>query len=302
MSLLQITIPPIFMNTENKQGTRKILVATRGDYVTRLTLDPLLRGYPPELLHIIIVSTDSQGRSGISQLKALWKEYEWHFFFFELYQFIVFKIAQRLFPKTAFNVQSLAESCNISLTVTDNINSPEIITFAHEWQPDILVSVKCTQRIHSALLAVAKLGSINVHGSLLPKYAGRAPHFWAMAHAEDNIGTTVHRMTERFDEGNMIIKKSIALLPMMSVFSVITAVARLGGEALMEALPAVINGTPGTPQDLNQRSYYSSPTTTGYKHLKKAGYRLLAFGELFKVIHAENHLTRKYQSRKYQSS
>lgn len=275
------------MKIEKQKSFRKILIVTRGDYITRLTLETLLRSYPPDCLHIILVTSDSHGRNGVELLKAMWRAYEWHYFFFELYQFFLFKFAQFLFPKTPFSVCSLAKSCNISVTVTNDINRPEIIAFAHEWQPDILLSVKCTQLIHSDLLAVAKLGAINVHGSLLPKYAGRAPHFWAMAHAEKNVGTTVHFMTETFDEGDILITKSIPLASSASVFSVITAVSRLGSDALMEALPAVFSGAIGAGQDINQRSYFSSPTKIAYKRLRNNGYRLLAFGELFKVIWAE---------------
>ncbi len=268
-------------------SANKILVVTRGDYITRLTLETLLRSHPPDCLHVIVVSSDSHGRSGMKLLKAMWRDYDQHYFFFELYQFFVFKFAQLLFPKTPFTVRSLAKSCNISVTITNTINTPEILAFARNWQPDILVSVKCTQRIHSALLSVAKFGAINIHGSLLPKYAGRAPHFWAMAHAEKNVGTTVHFMTETFDDGDILINKSIVLAPAMSVFSVIKAVAHLGNDALMEGLSTVFNNANGTPQDINQRCYFSSPTEAGYKSLRDNGYKLFGFGQLLKTIHAE---------------
>lgn len=281
------------MNIENQKSLHKILIVTRGDYITRLTLETLLRSYSPSCLHVIIVSSDSHGRSGLEVLKAMWRDYEKHYFFFELYQFFLFKFAQFLFPKTPFTVRTLAKSCNILVTVTDKINTPEVIAFARKWQPDVLLSAKCTQRIHSDLLTVAKFGAINVHGSLLPKYAGRAPHFWAMAHAEKNVGATVHFMTETFDEGDVLINKSISLTPSMSVFSAITTVARLGGDALMEVLPAIFSDAIRVPQDINQRSYFSSPTKTAYKQLRNNGYRLLAFAEIFKVICAEIRSERK---------
>jgi folate-dependent phosphoribosylglycinamide formyltransferase PurN len=275
------------MNKKNTNSAHKILVITRGDYITRLTLETLLRSHPPDSIHVIVVSSDSHGRSGMKLLKAMWRDYERHYFFFELYQFFVFKFAQLLFPKTPFTVRALAKSCNIPVTVTNTINTPDILAFARNWQPDILVSVKCTQRIHSALLSVAKFGAINVHGSLLPKYAGRAPHFWAMAHAEKIVGTTVHFMTESFDEGDVLINKSIVLAPAMSVFSVIKAVGQLGNDALMEAMPTVLSNAKGTPQDISQRCYFSSPTEAGYKRLRNNGYKLFGFGELLKTIYAE---------------
>jgi methionyl-tRNA formyltransferase len=114
-----------------------------------------------------------------------------------------------------------------------------------------------------------------------------------MAHAEEKLGTTVHCMTETFDDGDVLLSRSMSLTPSMSVFSAITAVGRLGDDALMEALPAVFSGAKATPQDDSQRCYFSSPTTASYKRLKDNGYRLLAFAELFKTIRAENRTERE---------
>ena len=271
-----------------KVGQPKILVATRGDYITRLSLDPLLRNYPVDRLHVIVVSSDSHGRSGMNLLKAMWRDYGWHYFFFELYQFFAFKLAKLLFPGTPFSVHSLAESLGIPVTVTDKINRPDILDFAQHWKPDILVSVKCTQRIHAPLLSVARLGAINVHGSLLPKYAGRAPHFWAMVHGEHNVGASVHMMSDAFDEGAILVQKSTPLPQASSVFSVITSVARLGGEALMEALPLLSTGAAGDAQDVSQRTYYSSPSKEAYKRLRENGFRLIAPGQIIATIREEN--------------
>ena len=264
----------------------RILIATKGDYITRLILDPLLAEYPAEKFHIIIVSADSKGRSGLALLKAMIRDYAFSYFIFELMQFLIFKAAEWLNSSTMISVKRLAKQQGITITETKNINAPEIISWVKGWQPDMLVSAKCPQKINQELINLCPMGALNVHGSLLPKYAGRAPHFWAMANGETDIGYTIHAMTERFDQGHIFAQQELPIKAASTVFSMMIQVAKSSGHALSSAITQLAEGQTGKPQEETQRSYVSSPTKGAVKRLKKNGFKLFRFKQLFAVLRA----------------
>ena len=96
-----------------------------------------------------------------------------------------------------------------------------------------------------------------MHGSLLPKYRGRAPVNWAVLHGERETGATLHYMTEKPDAGDIVAQTAVPILPddtAREVFDKVTVAAEI---ALDGALPALVAGTaPRTPQDLAQGRYF----------------------------------------------
>lgn len=270
--------------------TRKILVIARGDYIARLTLQDLLESQPKSHIKVIIVTCDSHSRKGLAMLGALWRDYALRYFIFEFGLFIIYQVAQVLNPRSAFTLQALTKRYCVDAINVDNVNSPEAFEVAKEWSPDIIVSAKCPQRINKNLLDLASLYAINVHGSLLPSYAGRTPHFWAMAHGEKEIGTTLHEMTDVFDEGVIFAQERIAINEGQSVFSSIIAVAKLGSKTLQRTLTQ-LDSSETKPQDLTKRSYYSSPSKSGIQQLHINGYRLFRIKEIRNLIAEENSTT-----------
>ena len=70
-------------------------------------------------------------------------------------------------------------------------------------QPDLILSAYYRHLISEQILGTARLGAFNLHGSLLPKYRGRAPVNWAILQGESRIGMTLHRMVRRPDAGGI---------------------------------------------------------------------------------------------------
>lgn len=261
----------------------KILVVTRGDFVTRLALDVLLRSSRHKTA-VVTVSGDGRGRQGMQSLRALWEASEPHYFRYELRQFAFFKAAQWRRPKAKLDVAGLAESLGLPLLRAVKVNGLATLRFAEEFEPDLLVSVKCPQRIKSPLLTLAPAGSLNVHASLLPKYAGRAPHFWAMAQGEKESGSSVHYMTESFDAGNVLVQKKCPIEAGASAFETLVRLARLGGDALVEGMELALKGAGGCPQDDAARSYYSHPTKDAYREFRANGFHLVRWSEMRRVL------------------
>ncbi len=77
--------------------------------------------------------------------------------------------------------------------------------------PDLVVSWFWTRRIPARVLSAARLGGIGAHPSLLPRHRGPDPYFWAIDSGDAETGVTIHRLTERYDDGEILDARSLAI-------------------------------------------------------------------------------------------
>ena len=122
--------------------------------------------------------------------------------------------------------------------------------------PELTVVVAYGQILPQKLLDVPKYGSINVHASLLPKYRGAAPIQWAVLDGEAETGVSIMYMAEELDAGDVILTAKTPIDPEEDLPSLWDRLAKVGAEALAEALPLLAAGTaPRTPQDSTQATF-----------------------------------------------
>lgn len=107
-------------------------------------------------------------------------------------------------PVWADSVAELAAEHNIPVYTPDNINHPLWVERIQKMKPDIIFSFYYRDLIKNSILEIPKHGCINLHGSLLPKFRGRAPINWALIKGEKETGGTLHYMTEQADAGDII--------------------------------------------------------------------------------------------------
>ena len=94
------------------------------------------------------------------------------------------------------------------------------------------------------------LGTVNVHGSLLPAYRGAAPIHWAVINGEERTGVTVFFLKHAIDTGDLLLQRSLGIGPDETTGEVYERLMRLGAETLVEAVALIARGkTEGTPQD-----------------------------------------------------
>jgi methionyl-tRNA formyltransferase len=198
-----------------------------------------------------------------------------------------FALAQRIYPNVQFGVETQARRMGIPVYPFVAVNTEAARSLVESLQPDLLISVSCPQLIGRKMLSLPRLGGINIHSSLLPAYAGLAPYFWVLSQGEKITGTTVHYMTLRFDEGNILMQKRLAIKPGESAFRLFRRLAVLGSSCLEEAVHIALNGSPGEKQDLSAFSYYSHPKFSAYRALRKRGHVLMRMGELHNAIAEE---------------
>lgn len=123
-------------------------------------------------------------------------------------------------------------------------------------EPDIIVTAAFGQFIPKIILDYPRLGCINVHGSLLPKYRGGSPIQTSIIRGEEETGITIMYMAYKMDAGNIIAQRSISILESDNNGTMFDKLSILGRDLLGEVLPSIIDGTnPSIPQDETKVTY-----------------------------------------------
>lgn len=135
-----------------------------------------------------------------------------------------------------------AERAGIPVLTPDRVNAPESIEAIAALRPDAIVTAAYGQILKPALLELPRLGCINVHFSLLPRYRGAAPIQWAIVNGESESGVTIMFMDEGMDTGDIIEQKVVPITPDDTAGTLHDKLAVAGGELLPEALQRIADG------------------------------------------------------------
>jgi len=162
-----------------------------------------------------------------------------------------------------------------------SINAPESVALINSYHPDVIVSVFFNQRLHRDVLNLPRLGCINLHNSLLPKYAGIDPSFHAVADGETVVGSSVHFMEERLDSGPVIGQYQHTRHPDETVLHLDYTVMKEGIKIVGVALDECETGMVRTAaQNPSFRTYYSFADRKEVKQFKRAGGRYFHWREV----------------------
>lgn len=163
-------------------------------------------------------------------------------------------------PEETIWFESVAALCreqSIACIAPDDPKSPELLAQVQDLQPDLIFSFYYRHMIPVELLAVAKHGAYNMHGSLLPKYRGRVPVNWAILHGETETGATLHEMAAKPDAGAIIAQTSVPILPDDTAYEVFGKLTVAAEQTLWNVLPDIVAGRPPKlPNDLSVGSYF----------------------------------------------
>ncbi len=141
-------------------------------------------------------------------------------------------------------VKEYAVSKGITVYQTEKIRKDkELIEKIKELKPDVIVVVAFGQILSQEILDIPKYGSINVHGSLLPKYRGAAPIQWSIINGDNVTGITTMYMDAGMDTGDMIQKYEINIEENDTYGTLYEKMKILGGKAIVETLEKVADGT-----------------------------------------------------------
>lgn len=133
-------------------------------------------------------------------------------------------------------MRELAEQHGIEVFAPESVNTPEAQAKLTSYAADLLVVCDYGQILKPDTLRTTRLGGINLHGSLLPKYRGAAPIQWAIYHGETETGVSVLHITPQLDAGPVIVQLSTPIGPTETAAQLEPRLAELGAQAVASAL------------------------------------------------------------------
>jgi len=157
---------------------------------------------------------------------------------------------------TAPPVKEEAVRRGIPVFQPEKARHPDAVRRIAAEAPDWIVVVAYGHILPKSILDIPRLGCVNVHASLLPKYRGAAPINWAVARGETETGVTIMRMDEGMDTGPILHVRTIPIGDEDTAETMFSKLSVLGAEALREALGMLRAGTlVETPQDASRATY-----------------------------------------------
>jgi methionyl-tRNA formyltransferase len=159
------------------------------------------------------------------------------------------------------SVAATARDYGLTVIAPEDANTPELHARVAALQPDLLFSFYYRSLLGAPLLRTARRGALNMHGSLLPAFRGRAPVNWAILKGAHQTGATLHYMVERADAGDIVDQQAVPILvddEAREVFAKVTVAAEC---VLARSLPGLIAGSaPRTPQPIEPGQYFGRRT------------------------------------------
>lgn len=139
-------------------------------------------------------------------------------------------------------------------SVKDN---PELLHQLRELQPDYLLSARYKLILPREVLEIPRCGALNLHPAMLPRYRGSASELWAMINGEQQAGVTLHVMTERVDQGDIVDQEPFPILYTDTGKTALQRSAFATDRLLCRILPRLAaEEVPRTPQDHNLATYF----------------------------------------------
>ena len=155
------------------------------------------------------------------------------------------------------SVEGLARLHGLPVVKPADPNASELMREIAALRPDFLFSFYYRKMLAPGLLDAPARGALNMHGSLLPRYRGRAPVNWAVIKGERETGATLHYMVTKPDAGDIVAQQAVPILPDDTAFDVFSKVTLAAEMALDRVLPDLFAGTaPRIAQDLARGSYF----------------------------------------------
>ncbi|MCQ9392979.1 bifunctional UDP-4-amino-4-deoxy-L-arabinose formyltransferase/UDP-glucuronic acid oxidase ArnA [Pseudomonas viridiflava] len=174
----------------------------------------------------------------------------------------VFTHADDPAEKTFFgSVAQLCAQHDIPVHAPEDPNHPLWIERVGKLDPDFIFSFYYRQLLSEPLLACARKGAFNLHGSLLPRYRGRAPANWVLVNGERETGVTLHQMVKRADAGPIMAQQRVPISALDTALTLHGKLRKAAANLLSDALPLLARGRlPGTPQDESQATCFGRRT------------------------------------------
>ncbi len=164
------------------------------------------------------------------------------------------------------NIVQFAQAHAIPLWEVTRMSDPLTLATLSAYQPDVICVACFSLRIPRAVLAIPRLGSLNVHPSLLPRNRGPVPLFWTFREGSEETGVTIHMMDEGMDSGDIVAQEAIPVPDGISYSTLEVLCAAIGGRLLARTVWELYRGEAvRIAQDEKESSYHSFPEEADYR-------------------------------------
>jgi methionyl-tRNA formyltransferase len=139
-------------------------------------------------------------------------------------------------------VKVAAQELGIPVIQPEKLRAPEALQQLQDWNPDLIVVAAFGQILRPNVLELPKYGCLNTHASLLPRHRGAAPIQAAILAGDSETGVTIMKMDAGLDTGPMLCQRAIPIEAHDTAGSLFEKLSKLGGELLLETIPAYLSG------------------------------------------------------------
>jgi methionyl-tRNA formyltransferase len=153
------------------------------------------------------------------------------------------------------SVAELAEKHGVPVLIR---NRPDDLAGSlREVDPDVIVATNWRTWIPPEVFNLPRLGTLNVHDSLLPAYAGFAPLIWALINGEEEVGVTAHMMDDELDAGDIVLQRAVPVGPTDTTTDLFHRTLELFGPITVDGLALIASGrTDWVKQDRTRASFF----------------------------------------------
>lgn len=173
-------------------------------------------------------------------------------------------------------ISKLARDEGIPELATRSVNDPDYVARLRALKPDVIVSVAAPEIFKAELLGSARLGCVNLHSGMLPRYRGMMPVFWQMQQGERDATVSVHEMVPKLDAGDLLATARFPIRSADRLDRVIVGTKRLAARLLIDVLRDLAAGRAvRQPPPTEGAGYFTFPTRADAGDFRARGHRLL---------------------------
>jgi methionyl-tRNA formyltransferase len=182
----------------------------------------------------------------------------------------------------------LGDLCH-GCSVLENINKPEGLEIFKASEPDLVISIRYGKIIKDPVIAVPKLGVLNLHSGLLPQYQGILTTLYSLIAGESEVGCTLHYIDSGdIDTGEIINTASTSVDKDKSLFWHVSQLYPMGCKMIMEAVDNLESGQAldSYPQDTSKQQYFGLPESKHFAQLKEQGFSVWRSEDVLPIYEA----------------
>lgn len=159
------------------------------------------------------------------------------------------------------SVSELARAHDLPVYTPEDPNDPAFVEFLRRLAPDFIFSCYYRLMLQQAILDIPKMGALNLHGSLLPRYRGRCPLNWVLVHGEPLTGVSLHYMEAKPDAGDIVAQAQVPITPEDTAWTLSDKMTVAAGKLMRRTYPLLrADVAPRIRQDHTRASYFGGRT------------------------------------------